>query len=1066
LPNQYGWAFLFMKQAKHIIIFFFICIQIQFAFAQQYNFKNYTAKHGLASSIVNNIFQDSKGYIWFATQGGGISRFNGKFFKNYNKSDGLISNDVTFITEDKKGNIWIATSEGVSKFNGIDFTNYSEKQGLSKGVVYWIYVDEKNNIWFAIQEGGVNKFDGKTFTAFTTKDGLSSNNVYSIIQDKKGDFWFSLSNGIAQYDGNRITSYDKIDVINNKVFFCSLADSKGNIWFGGSSGNGVIKYSGKKFYNFELPSELKDDFIGSITEDKKGNIWFATDHGVLKYEDNQFHLFSEKQGLSANGVLSVATDYEGNIWVGTQGGGVNYFNNESFVNYTDKDGLTSKNISSVIKDNTGKFYLGTPGTGINVFNTKSGLFSLINDVKEVAQLNIFCIMLDKQGFIWIGAQEGVFVLEKINEKYKLKKQYKSIAGEQINAATKIIQDRKGNYWIATYGGGVFRISAYDETCFSTKKGFASDNILTVFEDSQNNIWIGTKDAGVFKFSDNKFINYNGFTDKAAWSITEDNNGNIYFGTGESGIACFDGIRFKNYTKEDGLCSDYVSVLQWDNFENCLWVGTEKGVNKIKLKPDLSLISIRTYGEQEGFKGIEINQNAIEIDEKGLVWFGSINGLSCYNRKYDNPNTTPPKIHLTGIRMAYQTVDWNKYADSVDATTNLPVDLELSHKNNHLTFDFQAFTTNNVKYTFMLEGQDDDWSPLTTNTEANFSNITPGKTYTFKVKAVNSNGIWSNEIVEFKFTINPPWWQTWWFYTLSILIAVLGVYSFINYRTAQLAKEKKVLEEKVTERTAELKDANEKLSVAFTDIKDSINYAKKIQEAILPLEEEIKKALPQSLVLFKPRDVVSGDFYWFNKKDEKIYIAAVDCTGHGVPGAFMSMIGSSLLNEIVSKKGQHDAASILKKLHQGVRKSLKQDRDTYESKDGMDLALSVIDTTTNTLQYAGAKRPLFVFKDNQFEEIKADKQSIGGVQIEDTFEFTNHNYRLQKGDTFYMFTDGYVDQFGGENSKKFSTKRLRELLADIQPLPMKEQYVKLDETIEKWRRDNEQVDDILIIGIRF
>lgn len=1058
-----------MQRLLRILFILIICLQIQYAYAQQYNFKNFTAKHGLASSIVNNIFQDSKGYLWFATQGGGISRFNGKVFKNFNKTDGLISNDVTFITEDKKGNIWIATSEGVSMFNGISFKNYSEKEGLSKGVVYWIYADDKNNIWFAIQEGGVNKFDGNKFTAFTTKDGLPSNNVYSIIQDKKGDYWFSLSNGIAQFDGTRIISYDKIDILNNKVFFCSMADSKGNLWFGGSSGNGVIKYVGKKFHVFNLPAEVKDDFIGSITEDKKGNIWFATDHGVLKYEDNQFHLFTEKQGLSANGVLSVATDYEGNIWAGTQGGGVNYFNNESFVNYTDKDGLTSKNISSIVTGNDGKFYLGTPGTGINIFDPKQNSFSIISGIKEIEQLNIFCISIDKQGNYWVGAQEGVFVLEKVNDKFRLKKEYKSIAGQQVNAATKIIQDKNGAHWIASYGAGVFVIADKEEKYFSVKNNFPSDNILTVFEDSKGNIWIGTKDAGVFKYDGKDFKNYNtenGFADKAVWSITEDTNGNMYFGTGENGVCCFDGKRFVNYTIDNGLCSNYISVLQWDNFENCLWLGSEKGVNKIKLKPDLSLIVVRSYGEQEGFKGIEINQNAIVVDEKGLVWFGSINGLSRYNRKYDNPNVTPPKIHLTSIRLAYQTVDWKKYTDSIDASTGLPLNLELSHKNNHLTFDFQAFTTNNVKYTFMLEGQDDDWSPLTTNTEANFSNITPGKTYTFKVKAVNSNGVWSNEIVAFKFTINPPWWQTWWFYTLAVVIIIVGVFSFINYRTAQLAKEKKVLEEKVTERTAELKDANNKLSVAFQDIKDSINYAKKIQEAILPLDEEIQKALPNSFVLFKPRDVVSGDFYWFNKKDEKIFIAAVDCTGHGVPGAFMSMIGSSLLNEIVSKKGAHDAASILKKLHQGVRKSLKQDRDTYESKDGMDLALSVIDTAHNTLQYAGAKRPLFVFRNNNFEEIKADKQSIGGVEIQDDFQFTNHDFQLQKGDTFYMFTDGYVDQFGGENSKKFSTKRLRETLNEMQTLGLKDQGKKLDSIIENWRNTNEQVDDILIVGIRF
>jgi len=448
-----------------------------------------------------------------------------------------------------------------------------------------------------------------------------------------------------------------------------------------------------------------------------------------------------------------------------------------------------------------------------------------------------------------------------------------------------------------------------------------------------------------------------------------------------------------------------------------------------------------------------------------VWFGTINGLSRYNRKYDSPNVTPPKVHLDGIRLAYQVVDWRKYADSVDPSTNLPLNLELSHKNNNLAFDFQAFTTDNVKYTFILEGQDEEWSPLSTNTEAVFTNIAPG-TYTFRVKAVNSNRVWSNRAVSFTFTIDAPFWQTWWFYTLLVAAVVLCIFIFTNYRVAHLAKEKKVLEEKVAERTIALKDANSQLSLALNGIRDSINYAKKIQEAILPLDEEIKKALPQSFVLFKPRDVVSGDFYWFNVKDRKIYIAAVDCTGHGIPGAFMSMIGNSLLNEIVSKNGNPDPAEILKQLHEGVRRALKQDRDFYETKDGMDVALTVIDTAENTLWFSGAKRPLFYFNNGKLEEIKGDKQSIGGLEMKEQYRFTNRALNIKPGDTFYLFTDGYVDQFGGEKGKKFSSRRLRELLADVQHLPMPEQQQQLAVIMNNWQKEVEQVDDMLVIGIRF
>jgi ligand-binding sensor domain-containing protein/serine phosphatase RsbU (regulator of sigma subunit) len=1060
-----------MKLTKYILFLCFVfLLGRNFSLAQQYNFKNFAPKNGLASSIVNNIFQDSKGYIWFGTQGGGVSRFNGKLFKNYTKAEGLIANDVTFVTEDHSGNIWIATSEGASRFDGVTFTNFTEKDGLSKGSVYCIYADEKNNIWFGMQEGGMNKYDGKTFTAFGTKDGLPSDNLFAITQDKKGDYWLALSNGIAKYDGTRITSYDKHPLINNRTFFCNFSDSKGNVWFGGISGYGVVKYDGTEFHKLELPEAVEDDFFGSIAEDKNGNIWFATDHGALKYDGKNFHLFDEHQGLSSNGVLSICNDYEGNIWIGTQGGGVNLFNNESFVNFTDKAGLTSKNISTVVQYDEDTYLIGTTGLGLNEYNARTNTFKTSCGIKEVDESTIFSVVTDNEGRIWIGAQEGVFVLKKNRDKYELLNFYnKNVAKTEVLAALKIIQDKNHDLWIASYSSGLFRVHGKEIVNYSTRTGFVSDKVLTVFTDSKNNIWIGTKDAGVVRYDGRTFTNFSvkeGLADKSIWAITEDNKGNMFFGTGESGLACYDGKMFRTISAKDGLCSNYILALTFDPVDNGLWLGTEKGINKIKLNPDLGIESIRYYGEQEGYKGIEINQNAILQDKSGQVWFGTINGLSRYNRQYDFPNVTPPKLHLSGIRLAYQTVDWKLYADSVDPSGNLPVNLELSHKNNNLTFDFQAFTTDNVKYTFILEGQDEAWSPLSTNAEAVFTNISPGKTYTFKVKAVNSNGVWSKEVIAFSFAINPPWWQTWWFYTIVGLVALIGISGFVNYRTAQLAKEKKVLEEKVTERTVELKQANDQLSVAFQDIKDSINYAKKIQDAILPLEEEIKKALPQSFVLFKPRDVVSGDFYWFNKKEDKIFIAAVDCTGHGVPGAFMSMIGSSLLNEIISKKGPHDAAGVLKKLHQGVRKSLKQDRDSYESKDGMDLALAVIDITANTLQYSGAKRPMFHYNNGSFEEVKADKQSIGGLEMEDNYSFTNHNVELKKGDTFYLFTDGYVDQFGGEKGKKFSTRRLKETLEELQELSMKDQGAKLNFIIDSWKSEVEQIDDILVIGFRF
>jgi len=247
------------------------------------------------------------------------------------------------------------------------------------------------------------------------------------------------------------------------------------------------------------------------------------------------------------------------------------------------------------------------------------------------------------------------------------------------------------------------------------------------------------------------------------------------------------------------------------------------------------------------------------------------------------------------------------------------------------------------------------------------------------------------------------------------------------------------------------------------ISDSINYAQRIQQAILPEKEEIHGVLKDCFILFKPKDVVSGDFYAFEQKNEKVIIAAVDCTGHGVPGAFMSMIGHDQLSQIIKEKNIVKPSEILINLNKGIKSSLKQRDSGSETRDGMDLALCTIDLKNNKLEYSGAQRPLY-HVNGQLTEIKANKMAIGGTTEED-YNYTNHEISFVNGDCFYIFSDGYADQFGGKNGKKFSTKQFKELLTDIHEKSMEEQLVILDNKFNSWKGELEQVDDILVIGFK-
>ncbi|MCW3077015.1 MAG: hypothetical protein JWO32_1624 [Bacteroidetes bacterium] len=288
----------------------------------------------------------------------------------------------------------------------------------------------------------------------------------------------------------------------------------------------------------------------------------------------------------------------------------------------------------------------------------------------------------------------------------------------------------------------------------------------------------------------------------------------------------------------------------------------------------------------------------------------------------------------------------------------------------------------------------------------------------------------------------------------------------------LAENERFLERKVIERTEEvvrqkeeIENKNEELEILYKQVTDSIHYAKRIQEAILPPNHFINQVLPNSFVLYKPKDIVSGDFYWIEKKNDLVYFAAVDCTGHGVPGAFMSLVGHNILKDIINNTSIVKPSEIMDKLREGVVNTLHADKAGKETKDGMDMTLCCINYKTLELQFAAAFNPLYIVRNGSLVEYKANKFPIGAF-IGEKANFDNNSIQLQKGDQIFIFSDGYADQFGGPRGKKFMVGNFRKLLTEISLLPPSEQKQKLDITLANWQGDQEQVDDVLVIGVQF
>jgi serine phosphatase RsbU (regulator of sigma subunit) len=367
----------------------------------------------------------------------------------------------------------------------------------------------------------------------------------------------------------------------------------------------------------------------------------------------------------------------------------------------------------------------------------------------------------------------------------------------------------------------------------------------------------------------------------------------------------------------------------------------------------------------------------------------------------------------------------------------------------------------MMFSCRLEGFDPGWKNWEHKYYQEYTNLHEGS-YVFHVKARNVYGQVSNE-AQYSFTILPPWYRSVFAFILYIAALLFLVWLIVKIYSARLKRENIVLEGIVKERTAEVVRQRDVLEYQKNEIEDSIRYASRIQNAVLPASQDFTDLVPESFVFFRPRDIVSGDFYWVSKVENKLIISAADCTGHGVPGAFMSMLGVAFLNEIVNKDHIVKPDIILGKLREKVIEALQQQGISGEAKDGMDIVVISIDFIEMKLNYAGAYNPLLMVRNTQLSEIAADKMPI--AIYERMREFINHEIKIEKGDLFYFFSDGYEDQFGGPEGKKFKGKKFRELLVEISSRPMKEQKEIIESTFIKWKGVQDQVDDVVILGVR-
>jgi serine phosphatase RsbU (regulator of sigma subunit) len=548
------------------------------------------------------------------------------------------------------------------------------------------------------------------------------------------------------------------------------------------------------------------------------------------------------------------------------------------------------------------------------------------------------------------------------------------------------------------------------------------------------------------------------------SILPDSSGSTWIATAGNGIFRVWEDSIENLTTSEGLLSDYCYALIKDNYGN-VWVSHRGGLSSINPN-DGSIISL---SEESGIpREMVFNANAVSKDKNGLLWFGTSSGILSYNPRQEKRLNPAPALSIHSILVNNQPIETGP-------------EIVLSHGRYNIRIQFTGVYLKDpasVSYQYQLEGLDNRWSEFFDQNFVLFNSLPDGR-YRFMIRSMNAEGVVNETPVAFDILIKKPFWKHWTFYLLVIVGLVMIITAIIQRRERMLQKEKQVLEKAVKERTEEVVLQKDKIEKQRDSIKiqknkieeinrnlgDSINYARRIQNAVFPPIRLLDELFPDNFLFFQPQQTVSGDFFWVTYYQGKKIVTVSDCTGHGVPGAFMSMLGITMLNELVHSTGITEASEILNHLKNDIIRALRQDEAEIIAGDGMDMTLCVYDPATSVLQYAGAFNPLVIFSGGEMQVIDADPMPVGLGAIREK-KFNLHEIKIREGDVIYLFTDGYADQFGGEKGKKFSRRRFLNMLQEIHKLPMNTQKQRLTKSLKDWMKKEQQIDDITVMGIRF
>lgn len=1120
--------------------------------------------------------------------------------KHITVGQGLESNIINDLYQDEKGFVWIATNNGLQRFDGQDFKTYQKLHGdlgLQSSLINTVFEDNQKRVWIGTLNGGVTIYlpDRNTAQTFTTSNStIKGNDIYSITQDSLNRIWVGTSKGVELFNDSLqlITSQIYKGRVPKQIFSSGIQsiyiDSRSFIHFGTAIGEFYsCSFNDKDIIaeeSFFFDKEKYRDLYawGKITlksavldiaEDMHGNLWLATWNGLFclqtqtteNWDNLQNHYFDQIA------ISSLLFSDEKTLYVGTWSHGLYIINLETNAvehltqSSDNPDGLNFNDVLSLMKSKDGNIWIGTAWEGgINILqpqNNKFKHFKISHHSVVKASNVVHAFEEDVYDHLYIGTRKGIY---KRNDDLSYTKLIAK--NDQLNYAIRSLKydSIRNILWIGTEGVGLVGYDMKTQTCsyynvdYTRKNTISNSNIWDIQIDDKNRLWLGTWGGGVdcFNPEENTFVNYpvdtESFGQNTALSLKFDSAGTLWAATYGKGIAYLykDSTEFSHKLlksegdyKGNGLfydvyidknqnvwaasltsgvvfidnSTDSISVYSSNNseFGGCIESILEDDSGAMWASSNHSITVLPSSLQQKKFlpdNGIQENSFSISAGYKrnnGDLLIGHSNGYLEFSPHLLSTNTPDISVEITEISLNDKVLQpYDEYCKD-SYLTALPENTEsiiLPPNLNSFALKFTGFNFTSQyddEFMFKLDGFDTDWRYTDEFTQkAIYTNI-PSGDYVFRVKEKHQSA--ENER-KLYITIEKAFWEESWFYVLVFICIGLLVFGVIYLRTASLKRKNKRLKQMVAARTQkivdqnrELEEKNEDLFVKSERLKDyyqevlsqneeimaqrdtikekhelitaSIDYAKKIQEAALPSHNTFSKQFPDGFVLYKPKDTVSGDFYFVFESSTQNILVVADCTGHGVPGALMSMLGISLLNEIMSHYSSFDASLVLHELRSKLISSLNQYEEDSILKDGMDMAICIFEKDMKTVQYAGANMPLYLHRNSGDLEIVKPNRMPVGYHIKQDEHFSNQVISLHEGDRLYLMSDGYVDQFGGPKGKKFKSSQLKKLIADFSNESMLEQKEIFDDTIIQWmthsinNETEEQIDDIIVLGVQ-